>query len=366
MNWKKRWLDELENEVPKAEQLNITPTGGGTAALKKKATVTAISCFAAVALLLTVFLILWFCLFNPVADDFEGNFVTVEINPSIMFSVDENGKIIKAVSLNNDADVILSNDEAKNEIIGKTLGDAVNAYVKYAAKLGYVNLLSDAVKVYGTDKTTVDNTVESLKSYLKKDGIFAAVLNGGVDIEKIAQNCSANSGTISDIANAVKEMNVLNVENETKSLSIEELIEEYKDKFLKTDEVKAYIKELIRSADSLFLGEAEKELIIYLIDNDENFFESIDVTDIIAKIETFSSDVAEKIKSIINLPESREEFISKVTEAMKIDFEVSFQNNKDKYDLPRSEISDEDYEEFVDGIIKRYGTLDKFWENKGK
>ena len=307
MNWKRQWLNELERQAPKAEQLNITPNGGGTAALKKKAGITAVSCFALVAIVLTVFLCLWFCVFNQTTDVFSGNFVTVEINPSVILSLDENGKVIKAVSLNDDADVILSDESAQGEIVGKDLKTAVNAYVDYAAKLGYVDLLSDAVKIYGTDKDTVDNAVRSLRNYLKKDGIFAVVVNGGVDIEKIAQNCSAENVTLAGIANSVKKLNSLNIENATVNLTLEELIDEYKSKILQDKTIKEYIKNLICSEENVFLSDTQKELVKFLIENDENFFEDID--DIINQLETACPEIAENINAIINFPKNRDEFI---------------------------------------------------------
>ena len=363
MNWKKQWLNELERQAPKAEQLNITPNGGGTAALKKKAGVTAVSCFALVAIFLTVFLCLWFCVFNQANDVFAGNFVTVEINPSVLLSLDENGKVIKAVSLNDDADVILSDESAQRDIVGKDLKTAVNAYVDYAAKLGYVNLLSDAVKIYGTDKDTVDNAVGSLQNYLKKDGIFAVVVNGGADIEKIARNCSAENATLEDIANSVKKLNSLNIENATTNLNLEELIDEYKSKILKDKTIKEYIKDLICSEENVFLSDMQKEFIKYLIENDENFFEAIG--DIIEQLEATCPEIADSINAIINLPKNRDEFISKVIGAAKINFDTNLKSNKENYDLPRLEISDEDYELFISGIIETYGTLENFWAKKG-
>lgn len=362
MNWKRQWLNELERQAPKAEQLNITPNGGGTAALKKKAGITAVSCFALVAIVLTVFLCLWFCVFNQTTDVFSGNFVTVEINPSVILSLDENGKVIKAVSLNDDADVILSDESAQGEIVGKDLKTAVNAYVDYAAKLGYVDLLSDAVKIYGTDKDTVDNAVRSLQNYLKKDGIFAVVVNGGVDIEKIAQNCSAENVTLADVANSVKKLNSLNIENATVNLTLEELIDEYKSKILQDKTIKEYIKNLICSEENVFLSDTQKDLVKLLIENNENFFEAID--DIINQLETACPEIAENINAIINFPKNRDEFISKVIGAAKINFDINIKSNKEKYDLPRHEISDEDYELFMNGIIETYGSLENFWAKK--
>lgn len=362
MNWKKQWLNELSEKAPKAEKLNVTPNGGGTVALKKKAGITTVAIVAFLALFPIIFLSLWFTVFKQPTDvDFGGDFVAVEINPSVVFSLDKNGKVKKAVSLNGDADLILSNENAKSAIIGKGVNDALNAYVDYAAKLGYVNLLLDAVKVSGTSEKTVDKAISSLENHLKKDGIYSAVVNGGHDGKNVAKLCGSKA-ELGEIAKKIKDMESFAFENEAKFLSFDAILEKYKKEILLMPEIKNYIVEVLCSEKSP-LDERVKTQVRDLAQNyPEEFLEKLEEWKKLA--EAIAPSFAYSVLDFIDLPKTLNEYFEKVVKAIKYDFEKKLSVNMPKYNLPREEITTEAYEEFLKGIEETYGSVEKFWESK--
>ncbi len=362
MNWKKQWLNELSEKAPKAEKLNVTPNGGGTVALKKKAGITTVAIVAFLALFPIIFLSLWFTVFKQPTDvDFGGDFVAVEINPSVVFSLDKNGKVEKAVSLNGDADLILSNENAKSAIIGKSVNDALNAYVDYAAKLGYVNLLLDAVKVSGTSEKTVDKAISSLENHLKKDGIYSAVVNGGHDGKNVAKLCGSKA-ELGEIAKKIKDMESFAFENEAKFLTFDAILEKYKKEILLMPEIKNYIVEVLCSEKSP-LDERVKTQVRDLAQNyPEEFLEKLEEWKKLA--EAIAPSFAYSILDFIDLPKTLNEYFEKVVKAIKYDFEKKLSVNMPKYNLPREEITTEAYEEFLKGIEETYGSVEKFWESK--
>lgn len=362
MNWKKQWLNELSEKAPKAEKLNVTPNGGGTVALKKKAGITTVAIVAFLALFPIIFLCLWFTVFKQPTDvDFGGDFVAVEINPSVVFSLDKNGKVEKAVSLNGDADLILSNENAKSAIIGKSVNDALNAYVDYAAKLGYVNLLLDAVKVSGTSEKTVDKAISSLENHLKKDGIYSAVVNGGYDGENVAKLCGSKA-ELGEIAKKIKDMESFAFENEAKFLTFDAILEKYKKEILLMPEIKNYIVEVLCSEKSP-LDERVKTQVRDLAQNyPEEFLEKLEEWK--KRAEAIAPSFADSVLDFIDLPKTLNEYFEKVVKAIKYDFEKKLSENMPKYNLPREEITTEAYEEFLKGIEETYGSVEKFWESK--
>ncbi len=347
---------------PKTEKLNVTPNGGGTVALKKKAGITTVAIVAFLALFPIIFLSLWFTVFKQPTDvDFGGDFVAVEINPSVVFSLDKNGKVEKAVSLNGDADLILSNENAKSAIIGKSVNDALNAYVDYAAKLGYVNLLLDAVKVSGTSEKTVDKAISSLENHLKKDGIYSAVVNGGHDGKNVAKLCGSKA-ELGEIAKKIKDMESFAFENEAKFLTFDAILEKYKKEILLMPEIKNYIVEVLCSEKSP-LDERVKTQVRDLAQNyPEEFLEKLEEWKKLA--EAIAPSFAYSILDFIDLPKNLNEYFEKVVKAIKYDFEKKLSVNMPKYNLPREEITTEAYEEFLKGIEETYGSVEKFWESK--
>ena len=97
--------------------------------------------------------------------------------------MDENSVVTNVVALNADADVIISSEERRAEIIGKPHAQAVKVFVDYAALLGYVDLSSmGAVKITGCgEENTV--VVDTVKQYFMDKGAYVAVVSASASIE---------------------------------------------------------------------------------------------------------------------------------------------------------------------------------------
>ena len=76
-----------------------------------------------------------------------------------------------------------------------------------------------------------------------------------------------------------------------------------------------------------------------------------------------SLDFAEDIEI---LPESEEEFFAKTEQYLSGVFDSYCEINQGKYESAREEISDGDYESFINSIIEEYGSIEKYWEHKQK
>ena len=72
--------------------------------------------------------------------------VTIDINPSIELSLNENNKVLSALALNEDASILLSDLSLK----GLTLEEATEIIVNEAIETGYIDELSDENDIYVT------------------------------------------------------------------------------------------------------------------------------------------------------------------------------------------------------------------------
>ena len=66
-----------------------------------------------------------------------ASFVSIEINPSVELTLDENGLVITAYGANEDGAVLLYGEE--DNLLGKAYEDAVSHLTALAAELGYIN-----------------------------------------------------------------------------------------------------------------------------------------------------------------------------------------------------------------------------------
>lgn len=89
-----------------------------------------------------VALILMFTIVGGVSYGFYNSkseaIMTVSINPEVSVLLDKNMRVAKVVSENADGDILLSDDEFRNNIIGKNAADSVRMIAEEADKLGYL------------------------------------------------------------------------------------------------------------------------------------------------------------------------------------------------------------------------------------
>jgi len=233
-SWKKRWKDELDEITPDLRNDvknapipatdNIENNGGNTAVLSinKKS----ISIVTAITTLLICALILCVCLIKP-SQRHNDFLFTLEINPAVTMSADENGLVTGVIASNADADIILSDENVRNRIKGKSIDEAVIYYADCAAKLGYIDLeqKGSAVRIsgLGNDDFLV-KAQTSLESYFTDKGVFVLVVAESVNQEEFSSRSGLSSDlSAQDIAKYVKESAVLFSDRKAENLDLQDL-----------------------------------------------------------------------------------------------------------------------------------------------
>lgn len=103
--------------------------------------------------------------------------VTLDINPSVELTVDENGYVLSVYGANEDAKVLLYGE---TEIVGKSLDEAVERITDLAVELGYVDETNKVIS------TSVYTDSESVKADLEKkitDSVNKAAQKAGISLK---------------------------------------------------------------------------------------------------------------------------------------------------------------------------------------
>ncbi len=209
-NWKKRWENELENITPAmSEELKNEPISVAQEAKNRPlvstdaelpwykklfSTPKRIAAFASACgvCALTLGLSLAFGLQpnNNGGGVTAAGAVSVQINPEVVFSVDEDGNVSAVAAMNTDADVILSDSARVAKMQGKPVADAVKTFVDYAARLGYLDLNTpDAVRVTScTDGDTAEIIGACLQDYFCEKGAYIVVVEESVSVQEFAEH----------------------------------------------------------------------------------------------------------------------------------------------------------------------------------
>lgn len=232
-SWKKRLKEEFDAIVPelrtdvKNAPISVgdkVEQNGGNTAVKSRRTVISVAAVAAACLLVLIT-----CLALLLPKKPNQFFFTIEINPAISLVSDGNGTVTDVMASNADADVILSAEGVKENMLRKNVADAATYYADCAARLGYIDLNSNrsAVRIsgYGEGKNQalLNRSKSALEDYFLSKGAFAVVLAENVD----KQTFCARSGIPSDAGEAmakyIAEQNTLFSERQAKDLSLDEL-----------------------------------------------------------------------------------------------------------------------------------------------
>lgn len=199
-SWKDRLKDEfdaltpdLREDVRKApiitqkEESPVSVGGGAIAKRRKGASVIAL--ILIVAIIAVAIYCIFGGVFTPTADNL---FFTVEINPAVAFVTDKNGVVKQVSAVNPDADIVLSDENTLNKMIGNSLSEAIVIYTDSSARLGYLDISKkgDAVRISGLDKKTekIENdAVSALRKYFCENGIFAVVVGETIGVKEFGK-----------------------------------------------------------------------------------------------------------------------------------------------------------------------------------
>ncbi len=192
-----------------------------------------------------------------------GYVFKLEINPSVAFLTDREGKVTSVNALNADADVVLSDAGVLTEIEGEPLSEAVVTYTDAAARLGYLDLDADenVVRFSGTDgkSSVIDEAANSLGEYFKAKGFYVAVWEERVSVEKMCEMLNVEATEkISVLKEALENSAVRYVDRVSEGKNEEEIYEIYESYILDSrffelisTELNAYVSDIAENAGLL-------------------------------------------------------------------------------------------------------------------
>lgn len=455
-SWKKRWKSEIDAITPELSKevkdapipvnTEVTQNAGNAAVLSLNR--NKIIAIAAVFAALIIALITCLCVLLP-AKKSGGFLFTIEINPAVSMAADENGKVTAVTASNADADVILSADGVKQNIIGKSMQDAAVYYADCAAKLGYINFSEkgSAVRISGYSdggaNEYLNSSASALKSYFTERGAFAVVLSEEVTKEEFCTRSGVSGfASLQEGINSLSSQKVLFAERQAEGLEIEELKNLYNDSVvngklisvveeslqdnlekLKKNaddigelislyyeiyshddnpaallkdywEVKKYYGDKITGEFAILVGrmdtaleeykkeygieitnivQLQKAAASYAVVSVERLAEMLEnfslelfnsVSSEISEIMRLAGIAQDEIISLLELPESAEEYFTKVHGVLEAEYNDRLKKFADSYENKLPPVSQEDYQSYLAQIESEYGSLAQFWESK--
>lgn len=248
-SWKKLWKEELNAAAPalRADVKNASiPQKERVENVKFKASSSPkpwygrlfstptrlVSCVSACAVaLIAIGGSLYFALRPDAPLTATAEVISVEINPQAIFSLDENGTVTAVVAVNDDADILLS-EERYLQMEGKTAEEAVKIFVDYAAQLGYLDLENpDAVRITScAENGRLYEVGDTLKTYFKELGAYVAVAEETLDIEAFCTRANvAVSDSVETLKESVERIPALSFQREAEGKTGTELQEKYRE-----------------------------------------------------------------------------------------------------------------------------------------
>lgn len=214
-SWKKKWESELESCVGemrsdvKNAKIECSPNNDNSKIpftekirqlfYKRKIPILATAC--------SLVLILILCFTLPIFTITQNKTVTtvlVEVNPSILFYA-EDQKVVSLVSTNPDGDLILCNENAVNELIGKDLQTAIYNYTDILNRLGYLDGKQGMRMSGNGDQKILDKCKNETEKYLLEHGYKIAVIMQAVTESELLNRCNFNSDVIKEIGDVYKD-----------------------------------------------------------------------------------------------------------------------------------------------------------------
>ena len=424
-NWKKQWLSEIDKMTPELDSSVLSepiPASGERKREKKRPFAYMLPPVLATCamLILTVSLLL---IPRGADTDFIMSAVTIEINPKAVFLADKEGNVTDIISMNTDADVILSSDERVGAMLGKPISEAAVCFLDYAARAGYVDLSApDAIRISAaadTEDEWLSSTAGALKNYFASNNIMAVVVSERLDVESFCQRFDMPrlSGT-RELKEYFDSASELFCQRQMSGKSESEIEESYREAFLNgfvKNELTGKIDSLIADTAELnalnigiiagtgmdyftardfssynpLLGEDDEALInsmeeklleyelrygVKIGSTEELTQRTLDIADLLTRfLATWSESVADALEFVqanilideglsllvSTLPHTAEEYAASAKAASTRLFDSITADFASEFDSERSEVV---YSELEAEIIAEYGSLSAFFE----
>ncbi|MDY3724454.1 MAG: hypothetical protein SO003_03690 [Candidatus Borkfalkiaceae bacterium] len=269
-SWKKRLNEEFEAAVPalSREVLNAPvqsvkeeekPRAKKISPLKKRLFFGSGFVAAALAIVFTVLGVTG-VFAPPAAPKLAGGVYTLEINPAVVFVTAENGKVLSVKSLNEDADVVLSDEKTRNKLINAPISEAVVAYTDAVVKAGYIDITKreNAVKlsyVEWVDEDRLNSVTESLQDYFKQKGVYAAIVEKFLTKRELCEKVGvAVTNKTDELFNELESLSAFFADRSVKNASTEELQNLYNEYIVGKSTLEYVKKELISRISDIAEG----------------------------------------------------------------------------------------------------------------
>ncbi len=454
-SWKNQLKDEFDAAVPalKDEVRNApivtaredaADIRNGIVLVKRKIGIWT-SCGVVAIIVVVIAFLGIFGVFTP-KPVFNRYVFSLEINPAVSFVTDKDGNVKSVRALNEDADVILCDENTLSKLINAPLSEAVVVYTDCAARLGYLDLTltQNAVRLSSssdTDKNLLSATSDSLQSYFKRNGIYAVVIEDAVSLRELSGRIGiSGAGTLSELTDKVESLSVRYGERNIGSSDEDQLKNLYETYVVGTqlfdlvqDELLDNVNDIMRNAKMLsqmgicsynimmhkdnpfnpfpfdywtikkypnaqygaefaaLMNEMEDLLSEYesafgvsiesLTDltsaadayspvsgiDFKDLFQTLTASDFLASAENYvgmlkniGSDVA-TLEALLNAPETSEEYAEQLKTALGTMFDYRSERYFDIYETQREQITQTDYDNFINKIVEDYGSLENFW-----
>lgn len=264
-SWKKKLNNEFDAAAPalKNDVLNApiitapeeaTDAINGDVLIKRKIGIFT-SCGAAILLAIVFVLMAIFGVFGSgsVADRFV---FALEINPAVSFVTDKDGIVQSVNAVNEDADIVLSDETTLNRLKNAPLRDAVVTYTDCAARLGFLDMSAKtAVRLScaaETDGDLLEGASENLRSYFKTNGVYAAVVEDVISVNRLGERLGVKHvSNMTELASAFETLPVRYGERIGENASAEELQNLYQNYIVGTQMLDYVRGELLQNINDI-------------------------------------------------------------------------------------------------------------------
>lgn len=171
--------------------------------------------------------------------------VVVEINPEAVFSVDGEGKVLSVLANNVDADVILSSSARIEEMEGKSIETAVEIFVDYAAKLGFLDYSTpDAIRISASKNESVEKLNDSLQTFFCERGAMIVIIPETVTVETLCQRIGVDAQDTNKLVEKLNGLPELYSRRKAEGKEGKDLEELYRET-IPVEDVKSYFEETL-------------------------------------------------------------------------------------------------------------------------
>ncbi len=324
--WKSKWKKEIDSVLP---ELTCVESERSVAVSKISNKRRPFKYFlaTAIAAVLVLTCVLSTSLFSPPVQSKKA--VMVEINPSVVFVIDESDKVVSVKPLNEDADVILTES---SDFIGKDSKIALKAYLDKALELGYLSFDGSAVRLSSDSwDSGVDAIKNEMQNFLLNKGARSAVIENKVGKEEFSTLLGVSLSEQS-IVDSVINLPEYFISEAINGLSKQDLQQKYKEYTSQAylEEIKNYL------TDKLDIDIEIPEEFTKLKEILEELFDN------------FESNLIEQLSNLLNeLPETEEDFILKLKEGSVYVAQLKKEKNENNYKKVRKSLTFEDIKDLA-------------------